>query len=151
MALFSRLRGAAKQPDLKDDIARNVIAIPLLAAAADGEVSAPEMHDIANMCSFSPIFHAIGIERTQELVAAAFKDMQQLGIQGMVERANQTLAMPQRETAICFAIRVALADGVLEEDEKKMLLALGMHMEIPEEKFFQIFEVISMLQRPVAA
>jgi tellurite resistance protein len=56
-----------------------------------------------------------------------------------------------RETALCFAMRIALADGKIEEGEKASLAQTAAHMEIPLERFQQIFDVVAIMQRPPSA
>ena len=58
MGHFSSLRTgiAGHTPD--DDSPRSVL--PLVIAASEGKITDSEMHQILNMCSYSPIFHAIG-------------------------------------------------------------------------------------------
>lgn len=75
MGLFSNLRKGTDQTRVQDETARAVIVMPLLVAAADGGISAPETTRITNMCTFSPVFHAVGPERSMELAGDVVKDL----------------------------------------------------------------------------
>ena len=152
MGLFSKLRNADKvQPKQNDEVARGVLAMPFLVAASDGSVEKCEIDQILNMCSYSPIFHAIGAERTIELSKEIAEQLHKEGATKVFARSANALPMEQRETALCFAIRAALADGYFDQREKDMLMTMGEQMGIAPEKFVQIFEVMAMMQRPAAA
>lgn len=147
MGLFNSLRKASGQVSVQEETARAVISLPLLVAAADGEITAPETAQIANMCAFSPIFHAVGPDRTIALANEIVKELKAKGANDVFARSAAALSPKLRETAICFAIRTALADGVLEDGEKKMLITMGESLGLPEETFFKIFDVMVMMQR----
>jgi tellurite resistance protein len=150
MALFSSLRSGIAGRNPKDDTARSVLALPLLVAASDGEIGKSEIDQIINMCAFSPIFHAVGAQRTGELVNAIVADLRSKGAEHVFTAAGGNLPAPLRETALCFAIRTALADGTVVDKEKEMLLTMGQRLGVPEATFYKIFEVMLMLQRPAA-
>ncbi len=152
MGMFSKLRSAGKpQVQQSEEIARGVLALPLLVAAADGQIDDAEINQILNMCSYSPIFHAIGAQRTLELGKEIVAQRANEGAEPVFARALEALPAPQRETALCFAVRAALADGHFDQSEKDMLMTMGERMGVPAEKFVQIFEVTAMMQRPAAA
>lgn len=151
MGLFSNLRKATGQTSVQDETARAVLAMPILVAAADGQITLPETEQIGNMCMFSPVFHAVGPQRTQALGAEIVEELKAKGATEVFKRSAAVLSPKLRETAMCFAIRTALADGVLDEDEKKMLITMGESLGIAEETFFRIFDVMVMMQRAPGA
>jgi tellurite resistance protein len=150
MGLFSSMRSAVTGRSANDDIARAVLSIPLLVAASDGKLEEAELNQITNMCSYSPIFHAVGAQRTFDLAKSILTDLQKKGGEAVFQSAKDTLSAKLCETAICFAIRTALADGYLAEEEKKMLVLMGERLGVPEATFGNIFEVMAMLQRRAA-
>lgn len=147
MGLFSKLRNSITPNSREDEIAKAVIAMPLLVAAADGKIEESELHQITNLCAFSPIFHTVGVDRTRKLIEENMKTLKSQGAEHLFSSVLDTLSPELRETAICFAIRTALADGELADSELDMLKAMGSRMEIPEDTFLQIFKVLVMLQR----
>ena len=151
MGQFFNLRDHTGRTRVEDETARAVLALPLLVAAADGEISPPETTQITNMCAFSPVFHAIGPDRTMALAGEVVAELKARGATEVFKRAAAVLSPNLRETAMCFAIRTALADGKLEEGEKKMLINMGESLAIPEETFFRIFDVMVMMQRAPGA
>jgi tellurite resistance protein len=147
MGLFSSLRSGIAGRNPNDDTARAVLALPLLIAASDGKIDDSEMHQILNMCSYSPIFHAVGAQRTLDLGKAILTDLRSKGAEQVFAAATANLPPTLRETALCFAIRKALADGSLSNEEKQMLMVMGERLGVPEATFVKIFEVMLMLQR----
>lgn len=118
---------------------------------ADGDVNEFEQAQIANLCAFSPIFLPLGGERLQLMIREIIAD---IGVQGhpeAIRKAASSLSPALRETAISFAMRVALADGHINDNEKASLAQTGHYMEISPEVFQRIFGVVAMMQRPVTA
>ena len=74
------------------------------------------------------------------------KEFRSGDMQTIFTQTKNQLTMPMRETAVLFAMRIALADGRID-DERKALLVLGQQFEIPENKFAVMVDVIMMLQR----
>ncbi|SFT62207.1 tellurite resistance TerB family protein [Sedimentitalea nanhaiensis] len=149
MGLFSRLRSDDTGPaDQASEVARSVLSMPFLIAAADGRMDDTELHQILNISTYSPIFLSIGVERTLILARDIVRQLRAEGGQKVFERAAASLSPELRETALCFAIRIALADGRLDPGEQEMLIAMAKRLEIAEARCIQIFEVIAMMQRP---
>lgn len=152
MSLFSKLRGGTSQAAIQDaQIARSILTLPLLVSAADGKIDDVELLQISNMVAFSPVFHKIGADLARKLALEIMSELRAKGATEVFIQARDAMAMPQRETALCFAIRTALADGHLDKSEHEMLVKMGESLGIPPEKFVQIFEVMVMMQRPAAA
>jgi tellurite resistance protein len=148
MGLFSSLRNGIQGPNLAESTARAVLVPPLLVAAADGKIDATEVHQIINMCSYSPIFHAVGAKKMNELADAILADLRSKGAEHCFAQAKSTLTPPLVETAMCFAVRTALADGSIDKSEINTLCTMGERLGMTEQKFTQILEVMVMLQRP---
>ena len=75
------------------------------------------------------------------------KEFRSDDMQTIFTQTKNQLTMPMRETAVLFAMRIALADGRIDDDERKALLVLGQQFEIPENKFAVMVDVIMMLLR----
>ena len=116
-------------------------------AASDSKIDDAEMHQILNMFSCSPIFHAVGAQRTLDLGKAILTDLRSKGAVQVFASAIAILPATLRETALCFAIRTALADGTLTDQEKQMLMTMGRRLGVPKATCVNIFEVMLMLQR----
>lgn len=148
MGLFSKLRagGAANNP--ADNIARSVLAMPLMTAAADGNIDERELDEVLRLCEMSPIFLEVGgLQRTTELAKEIMLDMKKRGMNTVFEDSVVHLSPALRETALAFSIRVAIADGSIDQSEKEMLAAMSERMNIPFDTFVKIFDVLMMLHR----
>ncbi|MEM9046466.1 MAG: tellurite resistance TerB family protein [Pseudomonadota bacterium] len=113
---------------------------------ADGSISESEKAQLANMMSFSPIYAHHDAKQIvgciNEVLESLKGDPAQV-LTGSAERLSPAL----RETALCFAIRIALADGHVDDGERTALIATAASMQIEPSSFGAIFEVMSMLQR----
>ncbi len=151
MGLFSNLRKAngesVDKTNTQEETARAVLALPIMVAASDGEITTPETMQISNMCMFSPVFLAIGGKRTSDLGVEIVEELKARGMTEVFQRSAAALSPKLRETAMCFAIRTALADGVLDENEKMVLVKMGESLGLPQETFMKIFDVMAMMQR----
>ncbi len=150
MGLFSNLRGTAPTQAPSDAAARAVLTMPLLVAGADGNVDKAELDQIMNMCAFSPIFHAIGGERTSAIAREIADDRRTKGAEACFSTVKPAMTPKLAETAMCFAIRTAMADGNVSREELDMLVAMAGRLAMPVEKFRQIFDVMIMMQRRAA-
>lgn len=145
MGLFSALRKSA--PAANTNLSRSVLMPSVMTMISDGSVDDNELAQLANLCSFSPIFAGQSGEATLATIKDLIKELTSGDIQALIDQTKAELTMPMRETAVLFAMRIAMADGHLDEGEKKSLLILGQQFEIPENKFMVMFDVVSILQR----
>jgi tellurite resistance protein len=150
MGLFSNLRGSAPAKAPSDATARAVLTLPLMVAGADGNIDRAELDQIINMCAFSPIFQAIGVDRMLALAKEIIADHRAKGAEVTFARVRTDLTPKLAETAMCFAIRTAMADGNVAKEEFDMLIAMAGRIGLPPETFKQIFDVMIMLQRRAA-
>ena len=132
-------------------IARAVITPSVSTMIADGRIDAAEIAQLHNACSFSPIFAGIGVDKVTALVEEIIAEIRDKGHQQAIADCAAVLSPALRETALCFACRIALADGRVETAEEKSLILTGQHLEIPIETCEKILEVIGMLQNPPTA
>ena len=150
MGLFSRKKAAAA-PKRDDAIARSVITPAVSVMIADGNVDESELAQLSNLCGFSPIFMHYDSKTLTEMVKSIIETIQAKGHQGALSEASGHLSPPLRETALTFAMRLAFADGRIEDGEKNALAATAGIMEIPQDMFSKILEVVAIMQRPVTA
>jgi len=146
---------ADSQPEVgfysDESIARAVLTPAISTMIADGEVSEFETTQIANLCAFSPIYLPLGGERVHNMIHEIINEIGSKGHPETIKQAAGSLSPALRETALCFALRVALADGHINENEKNSLVQTGHFMEIGQDVFERILSVVAMMQRPAAA
>jgi tellurite resistance protein len=152
MGLFSNLRnavtGAAPTVDTQADMARAVMSIPMIIAAADGQISGEELHQLTNMLAFNPMYLRLGVERTRAMVHEIAADLHKPGgFDAVAQRAAKTLTPPMAETAIVLAVRVAAADGQIAPREREAIAILCHRLQIPDAVLERTVAVIAAMQR----
>lgn len=152
MGLFSNLRKgvSAPAPAPSDAAARAVLTPALMVAASDGNLDRSELDQVINMCAYSPIFQAIGAERMLDLAKEILAQYRSTGAEATFAGVRASLTPNLAETAMCFAIRTAMADGNVSKDELDMLATMAQRIGLPVETFAKIFDVMLMLQRRAA-
>ena len=152
MGIFGIFKGGDKAPVgvMDDPIARAVLTPAVSTMVGDGEINEAENAQINNLIAFSPIFFNHGPAAITAYIQHILGQIAKNGHEATINAAAAELPQPLRETAMCFAIRMALADGVIEDGEKASLAQTGHHMDIPPETFGKMFEVLAMLQRAPA-
>lgn len=145
MGLFSKLRNAA--PVTQNDLAKSVLTPSVLTMISDGSVDDSEMAQLANLCSFSPIFASHSGDQTVEMIEEIYNELKSGSIQKQFERLTAGLTMPMRETALLFAIRVAMADGRIDKGEETALFGIAQTFGVEKNKFLIMVDVMAMLQR----
>lgn len=146
MGLFSNLRKAQATPS-HETTARAVITPAVFVMAVDGSVDNSEVAQLANSCSFSPIFAPIPGERTIQMINEIFQDIGKRTPNVVIREAIAQMSPSLRETSLAIAMRVALADGRLDESEQKTLVMLSQDMGISQNATEIMFHVVGILQR----
>ena len=148
LGLFSKLTGSA--PSQAQATARAVLTPALLVAISDGSIDQSEVDQIINGCMYNPIFHALGAKQTANLWNSILAECQSKGAEAVFAKAQAAMTPKLVETAMCFAVRTALADGHADKRELDMLSALGQRLGLPLETFENILNVMIMMQRRAA-
>ncbi len=148
MALFGKKR-PVQAPDMS--VAKAVLTPAVATMLADGKADQSELYQLENVVSFSPIFFQYKNDQIKSMITEIIDMFNTRGGIGALEDAAKALSPSLRETALCFAMRIAVADGYLDENEKNALAATAATMNISPEVFNKVFEVVAMMQRPAAA
>ena len=114
---------------------------------ADDELSAPELRQFGNLCAFSPIFAGFDEAARSRIVSEIIVDLKRHGAAKAIKAAAEALSPALRETAFCFAARIALADGRLAGEEKTAIEQIAALMAVDDGVVEKILAVIAMLQR----
>lgn len=139
MDAFSGTKGAA--------IARAVLVPAVATMEADGEIGRREVAQVSNLCGFSPIFEGYSNEEIEELIRSIRMEIEAEGAALAKERAAPKLSPALRETALCFAVRIALADGRLSGEETETLARTAATLGVDGDTFVSIYSVMEMMQR----
>ncbi len=147
MALFDKL--FASKPDTT--VARAILIPSIGVMASDGRVDERELLQLNNVVSFSPIFSPLDGKTLTGLFTDILTSFKKHGARAVYAEAKAVLSPALRETAMCFALRIASADGRLEEGERESLSYLAAEFEISMETFEAMAMVLGIMQRPASA
>ncbi len=145
MSIFSRLRSGGRTS--ANDVARAVITPAVSTMIADGSIANAENDQLINMCRLSPLFRGFSGKEFSAIIVGIIDEIERSGHEATIAGAATTLTPALRETAFCFAARMAGADGKIEEGELASLQQTALHMEIASEAMGKILDVVAMMQR----
>ncbi len=156
--MFSRKSRAAGRDGAGDgpadpvvDAPRAVLAVAVSAMVGDGEVNDAEIVQLGNICTLSPIFYGVTANEINEASKAVVDAIAYEGHEAVILRAAAHLSPDLRETAFAFAVRIVVADGVINDAEAAALNAIGGWLEIDVETGRRILDVMMIMQRGLDA
>lgn len=127
-----------------------VLTPAVLTMVADGRVEPAELAQLGSLCALHPLFSEITPEMLMRMIRDIVLETADHGGPAVGKAAAARLSPGLRETAMCFAMRVALADGSLSESEQATVAGMASLLDLPPESFAKIFEVTAMMQRSAA-
>jgi tellurite resistance protein len=148
MGLFDKVFGgqdAAEHVDL--DQQESFLAIALAISASDGHISQSEINSIISYLSRMRMFENVAGNRMQGMFDRLIGILRRQGPGHLVNLAKKTLPHELRQTAFACAVDIALADGVIEQDEKALLEELQQALEVPENIALNIIQVMMIKNR----
>ncbi len=141
MGLFDKIfQAAPEETKLTQQEAFAGIALAL--AGADGSISTSEWDGIVNYIRRLRIYDNFSGPAFDKLFDKLFKILKQNGASALVKASVEGLSEDLKLTAFACAVDIALADGVLEEEEKAIINQLAEALQIPEKVAVPIIEVI---------
>lgn len=146
MGLFSNLRKAQTAPN-HEATARAVMTPAVFVMTVDGSIDKSEIVQLGNVCSFSPIFAPVSGERLVQMIEEIINDISARSPNVVIREAIGAMSPGLRETSLAMAMRIALADGRLDEAEKNTLVLLSQDMGISQQATEVMFHVVGILQR----
>jgi len=123
------------------------LGIALATSAADGVMDDSEMKNISAYLTQMKMFHGYSERETRDIFEKLFKVLEKEGIGGLVAIAKSSLPDDLRETAFTCAVDIALADGVIEENENALLQELQHVLDISDELGGKILDVMVIKHR----
>ncbi|HEX8301477.1 tellurite resistance TerB family protein [Sphingomonas sp.] len=149
MGLFSSLMGSAAVPTLDKSTA---VMIPMVAAmTSDGDIDDDEIRQIRSICVWSPIYAHNSMDQDTDIILRAIRMIKDLGAEAMCVRAGELLSPALRETAFCFAVRLAFADGFVGTKEQDFVERLMGWLAVDPARAQHVVEVITMMQHGLDA
>lgn len=119
-----------------------LIAISVLAVAADGQISEEERQTLA--ANHIRLFSSYAGEHFQEVFKKVLNLSSAYSPAEVFRAAKKTLNSGLRATAFAIATDLVLVDGILTKEEKEFLVELAEALEIPDELGQKIIEVMTL-------
>lgn len=130
-------------------VQQGIMTIVIAAVKADGDVDDEEYYRVKSMCARSPIFAQNTADQDNALIAFADDVTSRLGTEDAILKAGRALKMPQRETALAFAVDVVLADGIVSREEESFIEMLVAKLEITPAVAQTVIGATIIRNRPV--
>ena len=141
MGLFDKIfKEAPEETKLTQQEAFAGIAVAM--AGADGSISASEWDGIVTYIRRLRIYDNFSGPAFDKLFDKLFKILKKDGPGALVTASAEGLSDDMKLTAFACAVDIALADGVLEDEEKEIINQLAEALHIPEQIAVSIIEVM---------
>lgn len=141
MGLFDKV--FSKAPKAEPLNAQEAFAgIALAMAGADGSIAQSEWDGIVNYIRRLRLYDNYSGPAFDKMFDKIFRILRNEGPAALVTASVQGLPDDMKLTAFACAVDIALADGVVEDEEKEVINQLAEALNIPEETAVQIIEVL---------
>ena len=141
MGLFDKIfQVAPEETKLTQQEAFAGIAIAM--AGADGSIAESECAGIVSYIRRLRLYDNFSGPAFDKLFDKLFKILKKDGAGALVKASTENLSDDLKLTAFACAVDIALADGVLEEEEKEIINQLAEALSIPEKTAISIIEVM---------
>ncbi len=116
--------------------------IALAMAGADGSISQSEWDGIVNYIRRLRLYDNFSGPAFDKMFDKLFRILKNQGASALVASSIEGLPEDLKLTSFACAVDIALADGVLEEEEKDIINQLAESLQIPEQIAISIIEVL---------
>jgi len=116
--------------------------IALAMAGADGSISQSEWDGIVNYIRRLRLYDNFSGPAFDKMFDKLFRILKNQGASALVSASVESLSDDFKLTAFACAVDIALADGVLEDEEKDIINQLADTLDIPEQTAISIIEVL---------
>ena len=141
MGLFDKVFSNAPQAEPLN--AQEAFAgIALAMAGADGSIAQSEWDGIVNYICRLRLYDNYSGPAFDKMFDKIFRILKNQGPSALVSAAVEGLPEDLKLTAFACAVDIALADGVVEEEEKEIINQLAEALNVPEQTAVQIIEVL---------
>ncbi|MDE7025644.1 MAG: tellurite resistance TerB family protein [Paramuribaculum sp.] len=141
MGLFDKIfQTAPEETKLTQQEAFAGIAIAM--AGADGSIAESEWNGIVSYIRRLRLYDNFSGPAFDKLFDKLFRILKKDGAGALAKASTDNLSDDLKLTAFACAVDIALADGVLEEEEKDIINQLAEALSIPENIAISIIEVM---------
>ncbi|MDE6175953.1 MAG: tellurite resistance TerB family protein [Paramuribaculum sp.] len=141
MGLFDKIFNQVPEDD-KFTKQEAFAGIALAMAGADGSIAQAEWDGIVTYIRRLRLYDNFSGPAFDKMFDKLFRILKNQGPSALVASSVKGLSDDLKLTAFACAVDIALADGVLEEEEKDIINQLAVSLEIPEQTAISIIEVM---------
>lgn len=141
MGLFDKV---FKQVPTEDKLTKQeaFAGIALAMAGADGSISQSEWDGIVNYMRRLRLYDNFSGQAFEKMFDKLFRILRNQGASALVAESVKGLPEDLKLTAFACAVDIALADGVVEDEEKEIINQLAESLDIPDDTAVSIIEVL---------
>ena len=107
-----------------------------------------KLRQLSNVVGFSLIFSQFDSKALTGILNDILYSFKKSGANTVYNEAKAVLSPKLRETAMCFAIRIACADERMEKSERDFIAYLAAEFEVSMDVFEAMTAVLAIMQRP---
>lgn len=141
MGLFDKIFKAVPEED-KLSKQESFAGIALAMAGADGSVAQSEWDGICAYLRRLRLYDNFSGPAFDKMFDKLFRILKNQGAGALVACSVEGLPEDMKLTAFACAVDIALADGVVEDEEKEIINQLAESLQIPEATAVSIIEVL---------
>ena len=145
MGLFDKFSSKDEKVKLSKEEA--FAAISLVAIAADGVITEEEARGMFVQFYRMKTFSGFSDNQMSSMLNKLINIIKKQGLEALVNLAKESLPENMKATAFAVATDLALADGEIAEEEKKLLTKVQQSLGIPEDEGVKIIEVMMIKNR----
>jgi tellurite resistance protein len=140
MGLFDKFGSKDEKVKLTKEEA--FVAVSLASVAADGIITDEEARGLMVQLYRMKMFSGYNNNQMSSIFNKLINIIKKQGIEALVTMSKDSLPEDMRACAFAVATDLALADGDVAEEEKKLLTKIQQVLGIPEEEAVKIIEVM---------
>jgi len=118
------------------------LATSLAVAGCDGFVSDEEWSNLVSYVRRIKLFGGLNDNDFNKMFDRLFTILKGKGPAALIQLSKPAMDEDLKLTAFCCAVDIALADGILEDEEKNVLDELMQTLNVPEKTAVAIIEVM---------
>jgi tellurite resistance protein len=145
MGLFDKFGSKEEKAKLSKEEA--FAAVSLVSVAADGVITEEEARGLFVQLYRMKMFSGYSDNQMSSMLNKLINIIKKQGLEALVIMSKESLPENLKDTAFAVATDLALADGEIAEEEKKLLTKIQQSLGIPEEEAVKIIEVMMIKNR----
>lgn len=141
MGIFDKVFG---KKDEKLNEAEGFAGIALCAVAADGRITEEEAISLGMNLMNRKLYQGYSDKEMRAVFNKLVSIVNDEGVNALIDKSAAVISQELKPTAFAVTTELLLADGIMEEKEKKFLERVQKALGLPDETAMKIAEVIAI-------